>query len=428
MAYEPAILVLIIIIIIVVIGIAIHNSSTSASQTSNQALLDFDRDSKESQVCNPTQLDSNRDLRSQVEISNTEKDSISITVADIEESFSPGYLISTVGRLDGTGSIDVNGKISDSYHEAEPTDYSTIKISGGLGNFLVEYFTMIAWFFVYNKDARLILEYTGSPVDWIDKLPTHIPYNSEIHSRLMQIPDVKKKLTSGYHRISDWGYNRGMLRAMIPLITKIFNDFILTTRHKPTIDSSGLTMVNSSGLTMVDPSDLTTPVTTDVVIHFRCSDGPRNRHPEYMFQRFKWYQRAMKHASIRLNKPLNDLSVTILSCSDWAGDAELQNRLCSKVASVLSQKLGTKNVRIQCSSLTNDFLTIVSAPCLISPGSSLSYIAALTNNNIMITPDFLHIQNVYYRDNWLILPADTLEHSEVPDYDNINDVLKRLEQ
>ena len=280
----------------------------------------------------------------------------------------------------------------------EPDGAYTIRIEG-LGNFLVEYFTIIALFFVYKKDAVINKQYYGPHVDCIDKLPSYIPYDSESHKRLLEIPNIRKKLDCSYQRISDWSYNRGLLKAMIPFIQRTFNS-------------------------IVQPIN---PV-ADVVIHFRCADTPRNRHKDYMFQRFKWYIKAIKEASKLLQKRREDLSVVILSCKSWGDENKKSNqaKLCSAVVDRLAKKLGVKNVKIHCSSVNEDFITMISAPCLISPGSSLSYMAAMASNKFMITPNYLNIPDTYYRDNWIMLPPRTLDHCEVDNYDNITTVLRLL--
>jgi hypothetical protein len=181
--------------------------------------------------------------------------------------------------------IDIEGYIEDSRTVTEPSGDRTIHIDG-LGNFLVEYFTTIGLYSLYGKDVVINKEYYGPHVDFVEKLPSYIPYNAECQRRLLQIPDIHRKLDSSYHRISDWSYNRGLLKPMIPFIQDTFKSII--------------PLRNSQ---------------CDVVIHFRCADTPRNRHGDYMFQRFKWYIRAIQEASKRLHKPQEELSVIILSCS-----------------------------------------------------------------------------------------------------------------
>lgn len=282
----------------------------------------------------------------------------------------------------------------------EPNGEYTIRIEG-LGNFLVEYFMVIALFFVYKKDAIINKQYYGPHVDCVEKLPSYIPYDAECHKRLLEIPNIRQRLDCSYQRISDWSYNRGLLKAMIPFIQRTLNSVIQPIK----------------------------PV-ADVVIHFRCADTPRNRHEDYMFQRFKWYIKAIKEASKLLQKPREDLSVVILSCKSW-GDKNKnsdQAKLCSAVVDRLAKKLGVKYVKIRCSSVNEDFLTMISAPCLISPGSSLSYMAAMASDKFMITPNYLNIPDTYYRDNWIMLPPRTLEHCEVDNYDNITTILRQLSQ
>lgn len=300
-------------------------------------------------------------------------------------------------------------KKQDSIKPVPPPAEVTITIPG-LGNVLAEYFGTIAWYFVYGQDAHVKINYTYSDIDYIKQLPDFIPYDPEIASRLLLIPQIKEKTSNWFLRMSDWSYNRGILSAMAPLIRKI----------RSSLDEKSITCQSS-----------TTP---DVVIHFRCADAPRNRHYEYVFQKFKWYQIALERAATQLGKKVEDLSITILSCTDFnlggdneqkKQDEEKQTILCSSVVKALVSYLNI-NVSVKCGSVREDFLLMMNTPCLISSGSSLSYLAALTNENLMITPDYLHTDNLYYRDNWVVLPSEELKHDDVVDYDDIPTVISKL--
>lgn len=299
----------------------------------------------------------------------------------------------------------------DDIKETIPSGTSTVR-NNALGNFLVSYFTGIAWYFVNGLDASINIEYHGPHIEYIKHLPSFIQYNPIIADRLIKVPYIRKKVSDGGLQISDWAYNRGVLRAMIPLMVDLTKPFLA---------------YSSAGVYDDGPSEC------DIVIHFRCSDAPRNRHNDYMFQRFKWYESALNEASKRLNKHTSQLSILILSCAEWgANDPSKQNLLCSAVVQALITYIKEKdlnnNVVTQCGSVADDFLSMMKAPCLISPGSSLSYMAAFASSNVVITPNYLHIHDTYYRDNWIMLPSEELAHATVPDYDNISDVLIRLRQ
>lgn len=298
----------------------------------------------------------------------------------------------------------------DSVIETPPPEEVTVQ-DGALGNLLVNYFAVIAWYFTYELDANVKIRYVNDvPINCLDHLPTKIPYNPQIHQNLLQVPKIRKKLSNHHYRVSDWSYNRGILKTMAPLIVEVAKPFI-----------------NDRTPTDVNPD-------ADVVIHFRCGDSPANRLVEYVLQRFKWYKLALEEAAKQLNKRISDLSVLIISCSNWglALDKSKQEKLCSTIVNELISYLGDKvlggtdKITTRCGSVADDFHSMMKAPCLISPGSSLSYIAALTNNNIMITPDYLNIEDKKYRDNWILLSSDDIKHKEVRNYDDIPDVIRRL--
>jgi len=127
--------------------------------------------------------------------------------------------------------------------------------------------------------------------------------------------------------------------------------------------------------------------------------------------------------------------VVILSCNDFIpvdnneskkNNQEKQAILCSSIVNELVSYLGITDISIHCGSVRDDFLLMMNAPCLISSGSSLSYLAALTNENIMITPNYLHLTELYYRDNWIILPSEELPHDDVVDYDDTPTIISQL--
>ena len=211
--------------------------------------------------------------------------------------------------------------------DKSPPSEKTINLPG-FGNVLAEYFGTIAWYFVHGRDAYIKINYVYTDIDpgtepygSIRRLPQFIPYDTEIAQQLLLIPDINNKVSDDFLRISDWSYNRGILRSMTPLIRKM--------RHYLDDGSICKSFIN------IKPPD--------VVIHFRCADAPRNRHPEYLFQRFKWYKFALEQASIRINKSYDDLSIIILSCTDFnlvdndkdkIRDREKQNILCSSIVNI----------------------------------------------------------------------------------------------
>lgn len=333
--------------------------------------------------------------------------------------------------------------------QSPPTTYY-LKLDYNIGNVLEDYFGVVAWYFINKKDANISF-YSGDKTPaFMKRLPSKIKYNPEIRDRLMMIPNANKLARSSPLRVDDWSRNRGLLRAMIPVIKEIIpyilDNTILTLESKLAKGSLRDPLAPNTILTPNSKSPLDSH---DIVIHFRCADSPRNRHYEYFFQKYPWYLKSLKWAIDHLELlGINSNKVTILSCTSHVHpgfdfkkldgsltDKEKQNKLCNEVVRHFEDYLIKHgyNPTIMCGSIEEDFSIMCNAKCLISPGSSMSYVAALTNDNLMITPDFLHTglvseskyNNVSFRDNWYILPSEELDHSDVPDYDDIEHV-KRL--
>lgn len=291
--------------------------------------------------------------------------------------------------------VDINSIIP-----IEPPELVSIQ-NEGFGNALVVYFSCIAWYYVYGRDAHIVFNYPeGDPRSkLLSKLPTFIPFDQEIHDQLIRVPNIHKLVSNGYFRVSDWLFNRGILKCMIPVIKRLCAPFLENR--------------------------------ADVVIHFRCADTPRNRHSDYMFQRYRWYNDALTIAAKSLGKDVKDLSVKILSCTSWNSsneDLARQKILCGRVVNELKSHLLVKSKDIYCGSLEDDFITMLNAPCLISNGSSLSYIAGLISDQIMITPNYLHIEDTVYRDKWIMLHSHELRHRDVRNYDDIPAVIHKLKE
>ena len=176
-----------------------------------------------------------------------------------------------------------------------------------------------------------------------------------------------------------------------------------------------------------------------IIIHFRCSDSPPNRHWGYEFLRYHYY-----FAALQLMNTTTDMPIMVLSCTGWNGGGRAGKEMCTSYATKLVGVLRDAGYKVDVvcgKSVEEDFSRMVKAPKLISGGvsSSLSYMAALASHNLAVIPSTIpsigkrpSIANHAHqlRDGLYILHLDDgrLPHSDVKDYSNIETVHSQLLQ
>jgi len=170
-----------------------------------------------------------------------------------------------------------------------------------------------------------------------------------------------------------------------------------------------------------------------VVIHFRCSDSPANRHWGYEFVKYDYYKRSLHIAGVKRGS-----AIRVLACSSWhSNSGDMCDQYARRLVEVLQQQ--SYNVSQECETVEEDFAKMVHAPVLISGGvgSSLAYMAALASNNTAVLPTTvpgpgqrpsMKHHNYKTRPGLTFLNDGRLPHSFVKDYKSVKDVHNQLLQ
>ena len=284
-----------------------------------------------------------------------------------------------------------------------PETYCVIdKNKSNLGNLLVRYFCTVAFAMQKGKEFKpVIYSVKSNKIPFLNKLPENIEYTKPVFPVQVQRPFLFSKDLA------------------------VWEDTLLLESIQPLIASTVRSIL----------PNISVNIDFDALIHFRCSDIPFNRHPKYGLQKYKWYRKALELASKRINIS----KIAILSCTDHTHRCTAKNfnsgkcnnnnnkEACAKYAKLLQEFLISLGylVEIKCNSIETDFVTMINAPCLISSGSSMSFMAALTSDNLRIV-SVLDTKQHYQRPNLIYLNTDFLNHSEVSDYYNVTHVNRML--
>ena len=185
----------------------------------------------------------------------------------------------------------------------------------------------------------------------------------------------------------------------------------------------------------------------DILVHFRCSDSPINRHPDYRkrlhrkltrpycfvvvsaFIRLGWFKRILDE--LQNGQPAR---IRVLSCLQH-GSVDLGRQACAVYAEDFLQYLRSeltprpKRVQLHCGTIAEDFADMVRAPFLVSSGSSMSAMAAFGRKpNTTVLPS-LYLDGFYYP-GIVHMSASSrllhLPHAQVLDYLDTATVCKQL--
>ena len=163
-----------------------------------------------------------------------------------------------------------------------------------------------------------------------------------------------------------------------------------------------------------------------IVIHFRASDSPMNRHDNYTMVHYSWYNKILNLIG---NNSYPD--ICILFNNSWGKqDADVTNYLIEHFVKFL-QNRGHK-VRIISGSVELDFIRMIRAKYLINGCimSSMSYMAGFISDNISILQSTIFSNcNFSKRVNFNIINSLNyrIPHKLIPDYydyENINNLLQ----
>lgn len=151
------------------------------------------------------------------------------------------------------------------------------------------------------------------------------------------------------------------------------------------------------------------------IIHFRCSDVPFNRQPWYHLAKYNFYKKALDGYS----------KVDIMSCNTHISSSKEQE-MCKKFADLLSKELEPVKVNLVCGNYIEDFAKMFYAPLVVSPGSSMSFMAGYFGHGKLITTGHFKEGTASECKVCEGDKSDVLLHADVPDYYNVDEVNKML--
>jgi len=157
----------------------------------------------------------------------------------------------------------------------------------------------------------------------------------------------------------------------------------------------------------------------DYIIHFRCADTPFVKHPSYHFQKYKYFKKCLE--------PYNKMhEILVLNCSEHLSN-ENDRSSCNIYINKLNEFLASIGYKSkhECNSNVVDFAKMFFAKLVISTGSSFSFMSGYFGNGDFIQPEIINntckeCNNMYKGYN--------IDHSNVDDYHNIDDVYRLLIQ
>jgi hypothetical protein len=278
------------------------------------------------------------------------------------------------------------------------TDDNNIKLN--IGNYLVKYFYLMGKSFLLGNNFT----YKPKNLIFIKDLPSFIPLNINIQNKLIENNFTIDELVKEENEI--------ILVAMWTIINKRREQFWLIM--KPIINNILDTTLRKNNLYKE---------INQQVIHFRCSDIPFIRNGYYFFQRYAFFKDSLEENDLGKN-------VIFLSCNFHKSN-DKNSKTCNIYAESLKkyiENLGY-NINVKCSSNLDDFATMFYAPVVISTCSSFSFMAGFFSDGIFISEGHYDSNNREKKCNdcekWL-KNGYSIEHADVDDYYNTDNVIKKL--
>ena len=177
--------------------------------------------------------------------------------------------------------------------------------------------------------------------------------------------------------------------------------------------------------------------TYDIVVHFRCSDVPFNRNPDYTFLFYDYYGTIINNLHcIKVDN--KKYKLMLMFCPNHRNKNQDQLQACKEYAINLRNYLSSlecvDNVQMCCQSIEHDFATMIYCPILISSGSSMASVASIARSGLSILPspnksNKLEMRGKIYP-NLNVVYVDVtkarLYHSKVKDYLDYKSVCEKL--
>ena len=274
-----------------------------------------------------------------------------------------------------------------------------------IGNYLSGYFHRFGKAILQQKD---FIEKVDT-VNFIKFLPSEVIYNeSDICKRTY---DKFKELgvtdeNSGFFPTAEWFIrdenHLNFWLCMKPLVQEILDNAFKKTGVNSYVDRP--------------------------IIHFRCSDVPFQRHPDYHLIKYEYYRKALEEINKRTS--LNYSKVKILYSNGHLTTNENSNA-CNIYANSLKQYLQDLNYDVEiCSNADiEDFANLFYAPAVISTVSSYSFMSGFFGKGIYISVENLSEDqdkmDCNKCDEWM-MRGYQLKHRSVEDYLDTDDVISLL--
>ena len=290
-----------------------------------------------------------------------------------------------------------------------------------IGNYLSTYFYYLGLSILEQKNFQFKVD----NVDFIKHLPSFINYkdnmyynHTTLYTKFKQngiTLDFFKKITlpeTMWFMYTNLYYKFWL--CMKEIVYTILDNAFIKSNLKKTVD---------------------TPV-----IHFRCSDTPFIRHPQYHFQKYEFYKEVLDKISSELgihkkymnNKQNNKQKIKVLACSFHRSDDAIK-KSCAIYTKSLCDYLKSINYEpiVECNKNSEDFATLFYAPAVISIGSSFSFMSGFFGKGLFYSGG--HREEKEKKpgctlcDKWLITKYE-LKHSMVDDYHDTDKVIQLLAQ
>lgn len=272
-----------------------------------------------------------------------------------------------------------------------------------MGNHLSWYFHKLGRTILQKKDFSEKLD----NVNFIKYLPSEIIYNdSEICKRTYD-KFAEMGVTyenSGYCPTAEWfirdNNHLNFWLSMKPLVQELLDNAFKKTGINSPVDCP--------------------------VIHFRCSDVPFQRHPDYHLIKYEFYKKALE--DINSKTSLNYSKVKILYSNGHLGD-EKNGAACDIYSNTLKKYLEDLNYEVQmvANADIEDFANLFYAPAVISTVSSYSFMSGFFGKGIYITVENLSEDEEKSKcDSEYMYNGFHLKHKMVDDYYDTDNVIKLL--
>jgi len=274
-------------------------------------------------------------------------------------------------------------------------------INSNIGNVLSQYFHHLIISILKKEDFK----YNLPDEDFLKHFPTHLSYTfDDIRAKLLENGiDNSYFETIQTSDVSTWclkdNKSEKMWLIMKPLVQKIYDAAFDKTDVNKQVDYP--------------------------VIHFRCADTPFIRHFQYHFQKYEFYKKALDEITTKIKKYDK---VIISYCNAHLSNNKNQQKCDVYFNSLVDylKSIGYDSI-LKCQTNIDDFAMMYYAPAVISPGSSYSFMSGFFGRGLFISAGHQDEGKSEFEGigEWLYKGYNIM-HSEVPDYYDIDKVIKIL--